>query len=66
MPDNPVCTFAIASDYSAIIPTPDGFGSFRTERAALDRQIEILAAEIRQLTSWRRTAERRRKGLIKT
>lgn len=38
-------TWAVASDYSDVIETTDGFGIFPTKRDALERQIELLETE---------------------
>lgn len=57
-------TYAVASDYSDIVPTPDGFGKFTTELEAVDHWIGLLEGE-REITAERlRRAKRRRRKLV--
>lgn len=38
-------SWAVASDFSAVVFTEDGFGAFATKQSALERQISYLEAE---------------------
>lgn len=56
-------TYAVASDYSEIVPTHDGFGKFATELEAVDYWIALLEGE-REVTAERiARAKRRRRTL---
>ena len=58
-------TYAVASDYSEIVPTEDGFGKFQTELEAVEHWIEMLEGE-REMTAERlRRAKTRRRALTR-
>lgn len=55
----PPPSWAVASDFSDIVFTDDGFGAFVTKQEALERQISYLLTEREQNTRSLATARRR-------
>lgn len=58
-------SFAVASDYSEIVPTEDGFGKFPTELEAVEHWIGLLEGE-REITAERLTRAKRRLRALKS
>jgi len=58
-------TWAVASDYSCVIETPDRFGCFPTELEALEHQIGLLEGEIFEAKVNLRRAKARRARILR-
>lgn len=56
-------TYAIASDYSEVLPTEDGFGKFATELEAVEYWIDLLETQRAVTAEHLARAKRRRRAL---